>query len=54
MQVTNFRAAALARLGIAPEQLRARHPALVIGIISGYGRYGPEKDTAGYEVRVCL
>jgi len=48
--VSNYRARALERLGLGPQALRARHPKLVVCLISGYGSTGPERDTAGYEM----
>jgi crotonobetainyl-CoA:carnitine CoA-transferase CaiB-like acyl-CoA transferase len=48
--VTNFRPAALARLGFDPETLTARFPRLVYASITGYGRTGPECDRPGYDV----
>ena len=51
--VTNTRPAALKRLGIAYEDLKERFPALVYGIVLGYGEKGPDSnkpafDTTGY------
>ncbi|MFC4464080.1 CaiB/BaiF CoA transferase family protein [Streptomyces xiangluensis] len=48
--VTNLRPGALERLGLAPDELRARHPRLVVGTLTGYGWVGPERDRAGYDV----
>jgi crotonobetainyl-CoA:carnitine CoA-transferase CaiB-like acyl-CoA transferase len=48
--VTNLRPGALERLGLAPDEVRARHPRLVIGTLTGYGWQGPERDRAGYDV----
>ncbi|WP_079052911.1 CaiB/BaiF CoA transferase family protein [Streptomyces phaeochromogenes] len=48
--VTNLRPGALERLGLAPDELRARHPRLVIGTLTGYGWAGAERDRAGYDV----
>ncbi len=48
--VTNTRVAALARLGLDPAAVRARHPSLVYGIITGYGLRGPDADRPGYDV----
>ncbi len=47
--VTNFRLAALARLGLDPKTLRRRYPSLIIACISGYGfeRAGDFADRAG-------
>jgi crotonobetainyl-CoA:carnitine CoA-transferase CaiB-like acyl-CoA transferase len=48
--VTNLRPGALERLGLAPEELRSRHPRLVVGTLTGYGWTGAERDRAGYDV----
>jgi crotonobetainyl-CoA:carnitine CoA-transferase CaiB-like acyl-CoA transferase len=48
--VTNIRPAALARLGLAPEALAERFPKLVYGLITGYGREGPDADRAAYDI----
>ncbi|MFG2029181.1 CaiB/BaiF CoA transferase family protein [Streptomyces sp. NPDC048825] len=48
--VTNLRPGALERLGLAPDELRARHPRLVVGTLTGYGWAGAERDRAGYDV----
>ena len=48
--VTNIRAAALGRIGFGPDDLRARNPRLVYGIISGYGLEGPDADRPAYDV----
>lgn len=48
--VTNLRPGALERLGLAPDELRARHPRLVVGTLTGYGWTGAERDRAGYDV----
>ena len=47
--VTNFRHAALKRLGLDPKTLLERYPALVIACVSGYGfeRSGEYADRAG-------
>ncbi|MES1211402.1 MAG: CoA transferase, partial [Acidobacteriota bacterium] len=37
----SFRPGTLARLGFAPEELRARHPRLILCSISGWGQSGP-------------
>src|SRR5690606_25990222 len=46
--VTNVRPAGLARIGLDPESVRARHPALVYAVATGYGHTGPGADKAGY------
>lgn len=48
--VTNLRPGALERLGLGPDELRIRHPRLVIGTLTGYGWAGAERDRAGYDV----
>ncbi len=48
--VTNVRMAGLARLGLDPTSLQARHPRLVYGAISGYGFDGPDADRAAYDI----
>lgn len=47
--VENFRAGAMARLGLDYETLKEINPALVYCSISGYGQTGPESDRAGYD-----
>jgi crotonobetainyl-CoA:carnitine CoA-transferase CaiB-like acyl-CoA transferase len=48
--VTNVREAGLARIGFDPETLLARNPRLVYAAISGYGRSGPDRDRAAYDI----
>jgi crotonobetainyl-CoA:carnitine CoA-transferase CaiB-like acyl-CoA transferase len=48
--VTNLRPGALERLGLDPDSVRARHPRLVVGTLTGYGWSGPDRDRAGYDV----
>ena len=47
--VTNLRAAALARAGLAYEDVRAENPRLIYAGLSGYGQRGPEKDRAAFD-----
>jgi crotonobetainyl-CoA:carnitine CoA-transferase CaiB-like acyl-CoA transferase len=47
--VSNLRAAALKRVGLAYEDLRAEHPRLIYATLSGYGTRGPEKDRAAFD-----
>ncbi len=47
--VSNMRAAALARLGLDAETLRARHPNLIHCVANGYGSTGPYADRAAYD-----
>jgi len=46
----SFRPGTLARLGFAPEELRARHPRLILCSISGWGRSGPYSARAGHDL----
>lgn len=48
--VTNLRPGALERLDLAPDDIRVRHPHLIIGTLTGYGWAGAERDRAGYDV----
>lgn len=48
--VTNYRQQVLQDLHLTPEEVHARHPHVVIGMISGYGDKGPEKYTPGFDV----
>jgi crotonobetainyl-CoA:carnitine CoA-transferase CaiB-like acyl-CoA transferase len=48
--VTNVREAGLARIGLDPDSLLARNPRLVYCAISGYGRGGPDRDRAAYDI----
>jgi crotonobetainyl-CoA:carnitine CoA-transferase CaiB-like acyl-CoA transferase len=47
--VENFRPGTLARMGLAPDDLRRRYPGLVIASISGFGSRGPENQTPGLD-----
>ena len=49
--VTNMRSAALDRLGLSAERLRAEHPALIHCVANGYGADGPYADRAAYDER---
>jgi crotonobetainyl-CoA:carnitine CoA-transferase CaiB-like acyl-CoA transferase len=46
----NPRVESLARTRLDPATLRARHPALVYGAISGYGHTGPKANRGGYDI----
>jgi crotonobetainyl-CoA:carnitine CoA-transferase CaiB-like acyl-CoA transferase len=46
----NPRLDSLARADLDPETLRARHPRLVYGAISGYGHTGPKANRPGYDI----
>ena len=47
--VTNMRAAALERLGLDADSLRAQHPQLICCRANGYGSGGPYRDKAAYD-----
>jgi len=44
--VSNYRASALARMGLELEELTKRYPRLVVGHVNGFGPKGPEADKA--------
>ena len=46
----SFRPGTLARLGLAPDALRRRHPHLVICSLSGFGQSGPRAARAGHDL----
>lgn len=48
--VTNIRTKSLAKLGLDYETLQKKYPQVVFAQCLGYGEYGPEKDTAGFDV----
>ena len=48
--LTSFRAPALARLGLAPEQLREINPRLVYARGNAFGTRGPDADAPGYDM----
>jgi itaconate CoA-transferase len=50
--VQNLAPGAAARLGLAYEVLHARHPALVVCDISGYGGDGPYRDRKAYDLLI--
>lgn len=50
--VQNLAPGALARMGLASETLRARHPRLITCDISGYGETGPLADLKAYDLLV--
>jgi hypothetical protein len=41
---------ALAQFGLDAETVARRYPRLVVCTLTGYGRVGPDKDVAGYDV----
>jgi crotonobetainyl-CoA:carnitine CoA-transferase CaiB-like acyl-CoA transferase len=48
--IENFRPGQLAKLGLAPDVMRAARPGLVVAHISGYGQTGPYRDRAAFGV----
>jgi crotonobetainyl-CoA:carnitine CoA-transferase CaiB-like acyl-CoA transferase len=46
----NPRLESLGRAGLDPATLRARHPGLIYGAISGYGHTGPKANRSGYDI----
>lgn len=50
--VQNLAPGAAARLGLAYEALRDKHPRLVVCDISGYGDSGPYRDKKAYDIMV--
>ncbi|MBO6555253.1 MAG: CoA transferase [Pseudomonadales bacterium] len=50
--IQNLAPGALARLGFAPESLRAEYPELIICSISGYGEDGPYKNQKAYDLLI--
>ena len=48
--LTNLRADALERLGLAHEQVLAANPRLVYASVTGYGLEGPDRDRPGYDL----
>ncbi|MEE9319957.1 MAG: CaiB/BaiF CoA-transferase family protein [Granulosicoccus sp.] len=48
--IEGFRPGVLERLNLAPTELLCRHPKLVIGRLSGYGRHGPYALQAGHDI----
>ncbi len=47
--VTNMRAAALDRLGLSAEAVRARFPSLIYCVANGFGAEGPYAERAAYD-----
>jgi crotonobetainyl-CoA:carnitine CoA-transferase CaiB-like acyl-CoA transferase len=48
--VEGFRPGVVARLGVGPDQVRARNPAVVYCSISGFGQTGPLSQTPGHDL----
>jgi crotonobetainyl-CoA:carnitine CoA-transferase CaiB-like acyl-CoA transferase len=46
--IENFRPGTLEKMGLGPDTLHARNPALVIVRISGFGQDGPYRDRPGF------
>jgi len=46
--VESFRPGTLEAMGLAPEQLHAEHPKLIIVRLSGWGQSGPYRELAGF------
>lgn len=47
--VSNLREKANERLGLGCQQILERYPKMVVGRVTGYGRYGPDQDLPAYE-----
>jgi itaconate CoA-transferase len=50
--VQNLAPGAAARLGLAADRLRERHPRLIVCDISGYGDGGPYRDMKAYDLMI--
>lgn len=48
--VTNTRTKSLVKLGLDYDTLKKKFPKLIFAQVLGYGEFGPEKDTAGFDV----
>ncbi len=48
--VEGFRPGVTERLGLGPDELLSRRPALVYGRMTGWGQDGPLADTAGHDI----
>ena len=48
--IEGFRPGVMERLGLGPEVLRARHPKLVYGRMTGWGQQGPLAARAGHDI----
>ena len=48
--VESFRPGVLDRLGFGPEDLRKRHPRLIVCSISGFGQNGPYRRRPGHDI----
>ena len=47
--VHNYRPGAAEKLGLDPDQLRQRHPGLIIGEVTGFGPWEPLKNVRAYD-----
>jgi crotonobetainyl-CoA:carnitine CoA-transferase CaiB-like acyl-CoA transferase len=47
--LTNMLPHRLAKYGLDPEALRARRPELIVGVLTGYGRKGPDVKRASFD-----
>ncbi|MDR1832677.1 MAG: CoA transferase [Fusobacteriaceae bacterium] len=47
--ITNWRQPALKRAGLDYDTLKKKYPKLVMGLVSGYGEKGPDKDLPGFD-----
>lgn len=50
--VQNLKPGALDRMGLGPEEMRRRHPRLVVCSISGYGETGPYASRKAYDLLI--
>jgi len=50
--IDNFRPGVMARLGIGHEQLRERKPDIVTVSVTGFGEYGPRRDSPAFDLTV--
>ena len=48
--IEGYRPGVMERLGLGPDDLRADHPALVYGRITGWGQHGPLAAEAGHDI----
>lgn len=48
--ITNLLPGRLARYGLAPDQVRADHPALIYAIVTGFGSTGPDADRGAFDL----
>lgn len=48
--IEGFRPGVIERLGLGPDVLHKRNPALVIGRVTGWGQTGPLAQTAGHDI----